>query len=122
VRGDEQELSAAARVRAAGPKPRLRDEPLSALDRKLRETMRMELRHLLRDLGITAIFVTHDQDEALVMSDRIAVMHAGRIEQLGTPNAVYTEPATPFVLDFVGMSTRLRGTVAGASADELAVD
>jgi len=120
--GGQQQRIAVARALAVRPKLLLLDEPLSALDRKLRETMRMELRHLLRDLGITAIFVTHDQDEALVMSDRIAVMNAGRIEQLGTPNAVYTEPATPFVLDFVGMSTRLRGTVAGASGEELAVD
>jgi putative spermidine/putrescine transport system ATP-binding protein len=81
----------------------------------------MELGHLLHDLGITAIFVTHDQDEALVMSDRIAVMHAGRIEQFDTPAAVYARPATPFVLDFVGMSTRLRGTVAAAAGDELVV-
>ena len=120
--GGQQQRIAVARALAVRPKLLLLDEPLSALDRKLRETMRMELRHLLRDLGITAIFVTHDQDEALVMSDRIAVMNAGRIEQLDTPNAVYTEPATPFVLDFVGMSTRLRGTVASASGEDLAVD
>ncbi len=82
----------------------------------------MELQHLLRDLGITAIFVTHDQDEALVMSDRIAVMNAGRIEQFDTPATIYARPATPFVLDFVGMSTRLRGTVAGVDGHELVVD
>ena len=120
--GGQQQRIAVARALAVRPKLLLLDEPLSALDRKLREMMRMELRHLLRDLDITAIFVTHDQDEALVMSDRIAVMNAGRIEQFDTPTAVYTEPATPFVLDFVGMSTRLRGTVAGASGDELAID
>jgi putative spermidine/putrescine transport system ATP-binding protein len=120
--GGQQQRIAVARALAVRPKLLLLDEPLSALDRKLRETMRMELRHLLRDLGITAIFVTHDQDEALVMSDRIAVMNAGRIEQLGTPTAVYTEPATPFVLDFVGMSTRLRGTVVGVSGEELVID
>ena len=113
--GGQQQRIAVARALAVRPKLLLLDEPLSALDRKLRETMRMELRHLLRDLGITAIFVTHDQDEALVMSDRIAVMNAGRIEQFDTPTAVYTRPATPFVLDFVGMSTRLRGTVVGVS-------
>ncbi len=79
--GGQQQRIAVARALAVRPKLLLLDEPLSALDRKLRETMRMELQHLLRDLGITAIFVTHDQDEALVMSDRIAVMNAGRIEQ-----------------------------------------
>jgi putative spermidine/putrescine transport system ATP-binding protein len=120
--GGEQQRIAVARALAVRPKLLLLDEPLSALDRKLRETMRMELRHLLRDLDITAIFVTHDQDEALVMSDRIAVMSAGRIEQFDTPAVVYTQPATPFVLDFVGMSTRLRGTVADAQGDELVID
>src|SRR6266705_2702537 len=111
-----------AHALAVRPKLLLLDEPLSALDRKLRETMRMELGHLLHDLGITAIFVTHDQDEALVMSDRIAVMHAGRIEQFDTPATIYARPATPFVLDFVGMSTRLRGTVAGVDGHELVID
>jgi len=120
--GGQQQRIAVARALAVRPKLLLLDEPLSALDRKLRETMRMELRHLLRDLDITAIFVTHDQDEALVMSDRIAVMNAGRIEQFDTPAAVYTRPATPFVLDFVGMSTRLRGTVAEAAGEELVID
>ena len=120
--GGQQQRIAVARALAVRPKLLLLDEPLSALDRKLRETMRMELRHLLRDLDITAIFVTHDQDEALVMSDRIAVMNAGRIEQFDTPAVVYARPATPFVLDFVGMSTRLHGTVAGAEGDTLVVE
>ena len=120
--GGQQQRVAVARALAVRPKLLLLDEPLSALDRKLRETMRMELRHLLRDLDITAIFVTHDQDEALVMSDRIAVMNAGRIEQFDTPTGVYTRPATPFVLDFVGMSTRLRGTIAEAAGEELMID
>jgi len=120
--GGQQQRIAVARALAVRPKLLLLDEPLSALDRKLRETMRMDLRRLLRDQEITAIFVTHDQDEALVMSDRIAVMNAGRIEQFDTPSAVYTDPATPFVLDFVGMSTRLRGTVVESSGKELAVD
>src|SRR5438132_1883625 len=120
--GGQQQRIAVARALAVRPKLLLLDEPLSALDRKLRETMRMELGHLLHDLGITAIFVTHDQDEALVMSDRIAVMHAGRIEQFDTPAAIYAQAATPFVLDFVGMSTRLHGTVAAVDGDELLVD
>jgi putative spermidine/putrescine transport system ATP-binding protein len=120
--GGQQQRIAVARALAVKPKLLLLDEPLSALDRKLREAMRMELRHLLRDLDITAIFVTHDQDEALVMSDRIAVMNGGRIEQFDAPAVVYARPATPFVLDFVGMSTRLRGTVADATGGELCVD
>jgi putative spermidine/putrescine transport system ATP-binding protein len=120
--GGQQQRIAVARALAVRPKLLLLDEPLSALDRKLRETMRMELGHLLHDLGITAIFVTHDQDEALVMSDRIAVMHAGRIEQFDTPAAIYARAATPFVLDFVGTSTRLHGTVAAVDGDELLVD
>ncbi len=120
--GGQQQRIAVARALAVKPKLLLLDEPLSALDRKLRETMRIELGHLLRDLGITAIFVTHDQDEALVMSDRIAVMNHGRLEQFDTPAAIYAHPATPFVLDFVGMSTRLAGTVAAADGDALVVD
>jgi putative spermidine/putrescine transport system ATP-binding protein len=115
--GGQQQRIAVARALAVRPKLLLLDEPLSALDRKLRETMQIELRHLLRDLGITAIFVTHDQDEALVMSDRIAVMNAGRIEQFDAPATVYNRPATPFVLDFVGLSTRLRGRVVAAGDD-----
>jgi putative spermidine/putrescine transport system ATP-binding protein len=120
--GGQQQRIAVARALAVKPKLLLLDEPLSALDRKLRETMRIELGHLLRDVGITAIFVTHDQDEALVMSDRIAVMNHGRLEQFDTPAAIYAHPATPFVLDFVGMSTRLAGTVAAADGDALVVD
>jgi len=120
--GGQQQRIAVARALAVKPKLLLLDEPLSALDRKLRETMRMELRYLLRDLAITAIFVTHDQDEALVMSDRIAVMNAGRIEQFDVPAAIYTRPATPFVLDFVGMSTRLAGTVAGGNGGQVEVE
>jgi len=113
---------AVARALAVRPKLLLLDEPLSALDRKLRDTMQIELRHLLRDLGITAIFVTHDQDEALVMSDRIAVMNTGCIEQFAEPAVIYTRPATPFVLDFVGTSTSLRGAVVGAGGDQIVVE
>ena len=83
--GGQQQRIAVARAIVVKPSLLLLDEPFSALDRKLRETMQIELRHLLRELGITSIFVTHDQDEALVMSDRIAVMNEGRIEQLGEP-------------------------------------
>jgi putative spermidine/putrescine transport system ATP-binding protein len=98
------------------------DEPFSALDRKLRETMQIELRRLLRELGTTAIFVTHDQDEALVMSDRIAIMNLGSIEQLAAPAAIYEKPATAFALDFVGLSTRLEGRVARSAGGEIEID
>jgi len=113
--GGQQQRVALARAIATRPRLILLDEPLSALDRKLRETMQIELRRILRAEAMTAIFVTHDQEEALVMSDRIAVMNAGRIEQLGTPAEVYAKPATPFVMDFVGLSTRLAGTVESAA-------
>jgi putative spermidine/putrescine transport system ATP-binding protein len=120
--GGQQQRVAVARALAVRPALLLLDEPLSALDRKLRETMQIELRHLLRQLGITAIFVTHDQDEALVMSDRIAVMNAGRIEQFGAPAEIYNRPATAFVLDFVGMSTRFAGVVRGTDGDETTIE
>jgi putative spermidine/putrescine transport system ATP-binding protein len=109
--GGQQQRVAVARALAVKPKLLLLDEPFSALDRKLRETMQIELRRLLRELGTTAIFVTHDQDEALILSDRIAVMNAGRIEQLDRPETIYNRPATAFALEFVGLSTRIRGTV-----------
>lgn len=78
------------------------DEPLGALDRKLRQQMQFELKQLQKDLGVTLVFVTHDQEEALAMSDRIAVMNAGRIEQIGTPGEIYERPRTRFVADFIG--------------------
>ena len=120
--GGQQQRVAVARALAVGPKLLLLDEPFSALDRKLRETMQIELKRLLRDLGTTAIFVTHDQDEALTMSDRIAVMNRGQIEQLGDPTTIYRRPATAFALAFVGLSSRLTGTVVDVPADgEVAV-
>src|SRR5437588_3630854 len=109
--GGQQQRVAVARALAVGPKLLLLDEPFSALDRKLRETMQIELRRLLRELGTTAVFVTHDQDEALTMSDRIAVMNRGAIEQLATPEIIYRSPETAFVLEFVGLSSRLAGNV-----------
>jgi putative spermidine/putrescine transport system ATP-binding protein len=109
--GGQQQRVAVARALAVQPKLLLLDEPFSALDRKLRETMQIELKRLLRELAITAVFVTHDQDEALVMSDRIAVMNQGRIEQIADPPTIYRRPATPFVLGFVGLSTRILGRV-----------
>ncbi|MCB1738848.1 MAG: ABC transporter ATP-binding protein [Gammaproteobacteria bacterium] len=109
--GGQQQRVAVARALAVRPDLLLLDEPFSALDRKLRETMQIELRRLLRELEITAVFVTHDQDEALIMSDRIAVMNQGVIEQVDRPDVVYARPATAFVLDFVGTATHLPGTV-----------
>lgn len=115
--GGQQQRVAVARALAVKPKVLLLDEPFSALDRKLRETMQIELRRLLRELGITAIFVTHDQDEALIMSDRIAVMNRGRIEQFDTPEAIYARPETAFALEFVGLSTRILGKVSACDPD-----
>jgi len=112
--GGQQQRTAVARSIVVKPALLLLDEPFSALDRKLRETMQIELRRLLRDLGITSIFVTHDQDEALVMSDRIAVMNEGRIEHLAIAAEIYGRPKSLFVLEFVGQSTRLSGTVVRA--------
>ncbi|GGJ17818.1 ABC transporter ATP-binding protein [Neoroseomonas lacus] len=119
--GGQQQRVAMARALAVNPELILLDEPLSALDRKLRETMQVELRQLLRELGMTAVFVTHDQEEALALSDRIAVMNAGRIEQLATPAEIYARPASPFVLDFVGQSTALHGEVVEAGDGRLSV-
>jgi putative spermidine/putrescine transport system ATP-binding protein len=120
--GGQQQRVAVARALAVRPKLLLLDEPFSALDRKLRETMQIELRRLLRELGTTSVFVTHDQDEALTMSDRIAVMNRGAIEQLDTPETIYRQPQTAFVLEFVGLSARLSGKVATSAADNVEVD
>ena len=120
--GGQQQRVAVARALAVRPKLLLLDEPFSALDRKLRETMQIELRRLLRELGTTSVFVTHDQDEALTMSDRIAVMNRGAIEQFAAPETVYRQPQTAFVLEFVGLSARLRGTVAASIGGTVGVD
>jgi spermidine/putrescine transport system ATP-binding protein len=93
------------------PKVLLLDEPLSALDAKLRHAMQLELKHLQRRLGITFVFVTHDQDEALTMSDRIAVINQGKIEQLGTTTEIYHRPRTPFAADFIGQANLLSSTI-----------
>jgi len=102
--GGQRQRVALARATVVEPKALLLDEPLGALDLKLREQMQVELKQIQRDLGITFIFVTHDQEEALTLSDRIAVFHDGRIEQLGTPQDLYERPASRFVADFVGTS------------------
>jgi len=112
--GGQRQRVALARALVNRPKVLLLDEPLGALDLKLREQMQVELKQIQRDVGITFVFVTHDQDEALTMSDRVAVFDAGRIAQVGTPEEVYEQPATPFVAGFVGTSNLLSGEAAVA--------
>jgi iron(III) transport system ATP-binding protein len=109
--GGQQQRLALARALIAEPRLLLLDEPLSNLDAQLREQMRSELRRLQKDVGITAVYVTHDQSEALALSDRIAVMSNGRIAQIGTPHQIYHQPNSSFVASFVGRSNLLRGTL-----------
>ncbi|WP_019294918.1 MULTISPECIES: ABC transporter ATP-binding protein [unclassified Leisingera] len=109
--GGQQQRVALARALAPQPKVLLLDEPLSALDLKLRKAMQLELKHLQRETGITFIFVTHDQEEALTMSDRIAVMSAGEMQQLGTPTEIYEQPRNMFVADFIGETNLLEVSV-----------
>ena len=116
--GGQQQRVALARALIYEPKVLLLDEPLSNLDAKLRAEMRLEIRALLKRLNITAIYVTHDQEEALVLSDRIAVMHQGRFLQVGTPRDIYTRPRNDYVAGFVGESNLLPGTVATVSSPE----
>jgi putative spermidine/putrescine transport system ATP-binding protein len=110
--GGQRQRAALARALVNRPRVLLLDEPLGALDLKLREQMQVELKALQRSVGITFVFVTHDQEEALTMSDRIAVFNRGRIEQVGTPAQIYEHPATGFVAGFVGTSNILQGEVA----------
>jgi putative spermidine/putrescine transport system ATP-binding protein len=110
--GGQRQRVALARALVNRPKVLLLDEPLGALDLKLREEMQVELKGIQREVGITFVFVTHDQGEALSMSNRVAVFHNGRIEQVGTPQEVYTRPATPFVAAFVGTSNLLDDTMS----------
>jgi putative spermidine/putrescine transport system ATP-binding protein len=112
--GGEAQRVALARALVNRPRVLLLDEPLGALDLKLREEMQIELKTIQRDVGITFIFVTHDQDEALTMSDRIAVFNVGRIEQVGTPAEIYEHPASVFIAGFVGTSNVLSGEAAEA--------
>ncbi|TKB19813.1 MAG: ABC transporter ATP-binding protein [Mesorhizobium sp.] len=121
--GGQQQRIALARAIVFQPQVLLLDEPLSALDANMREEMRVEIKKIQKETGITAIFVTHDQEEALSMSDRIVVMNAGSVEQIGTPEEVYEMPATAFVADFLGKANMLAGTVSksdGAIAITLA--
>ncbi|MDN4613848.1 ABC transporter ATP-binding protein [Leifsonia sp. F6_8S_P_1B] len=112
--GGQRQRVALARATVVEPKALLLDEPLGALDLKLRQQMQVELKQLQHELGIAFVFVTHDQDEALTLSDRIAVMNNGRIEQLGTPRELYEHPASRFVADFVGTSNLFAGGQARA--------
>jgi iron(III) transport system ATP-binding protein len=116
--GGQQQRVSLARALALSPGLLLLDEPLSALDARVRARLRGDIRELQQRLGITTVMVTHDQEEALTMSDRIVVMSKGRIEQIGTPDEVYRKPASPFVADFVGRMNFLKGElVDGACAD-----
>jgi putative spermidine/putrescine transport system ATP-binding protein len=110
--GGQQQRVALARALVFEPGLLLMDEPLGALDRALREQMKAEIRRLHRDLGITIVYVTHDQEEALTLSDRIALMHRGRIVQIGTPADLYDRPTNAFVAGFIGESSLIEGTVA----------
>ena len=118
--GGQQQRVALARALVNRPHVLLLDEPLGALDLKLRKRLQIELKRIQTEVAITFVYVTHDQEEALTMSDRIAVMNRGRIEQLGTPEELYDRPATPFVADFIGTTNLLRGTVE-ALADDAAI-
>jgi iron(III) transport system ATP-binding protein len=116
--GGQQQRLALARALAREPRLLLLDEPLSNLDAQLREQMRIELKRLQRQTGVTAVYVTHDQTEALAISDRIAVMREGRISQIGKPNDIYNRPNSEFVANFIGRSNLIRGAVAQDTACE----
>ncbi len=114
--GGQQQRVALARALVFEPRLVLMDEPLSALDKKLREEMQLEIRRLHRELGVTMVFVTHDQSEAMTLSDRVAVFNHGRIEQLASPQALYDAPANPFVASFLGDNNMLNCTLASANS------
>ena len=120
--GGQQQRVAIARAIVMKPAVLLLDEPLGALDKNLRESMQVELRSLQRELGLTTVFVTHDQEEALTMSDRVAVMRDGVIEQLGAPREIYENPSTEFVATFLGASNMIDAIVVGTGADASQVE
>ena len=120
--GGQQQRVALARALVNHPKALLLDEPLGALDLKLRQAMQVELKRIQREVGITFVYVTHDQGEALTMSDRIAVMNDGLIEQLATPREIYEHPASRFVAGFIGTSNLLTGVAASVSASQAVID
>ncbi|MGQ0669443.1 MAG: ABC transporter ATP-binding protein [Actinomycetota bacterium] len=115
--GGQQQRVALARALILNPAVLLLDEPLGALDAKLRKALQIELKALQREVGITFVYVTPDQEEALTMSDRIAVMSNGRVEQVGSPTEIYEEPATTYVADFLGVSNLMQGTASGLPGD-----
>jgi spermidine/putrescine transport system ATP-binding protein len=120
--GGQKQRVAIARAIINNPKVLLLDEPLGALDLKLRKQMQVELKHLQQKLGITFVYVTHDQEEALTMSDRICVMNNGLIEQLGTPDEIYERPKTKFVADFIGETNIFEGSVTEVEDNTITVD
>lgn len=120
--GGQRQRVALARALAPRPKLLLLDEPLSALDLKLRQKMRLELKALQRETGITFVFVTHDQEEALAMSDRVAVLSRGRVQQVGTPEDIYERPQSRFVADFIGESNLIEGRVTETGKSGTTVD
>lgn len=119
--GGQQQRVALARALVFEPEVVLMDEPLGALDKQLRERMQLDIRELHKRLGLTIVFVTHDQQEALTMSDRIAVFNRGRIEQIGTPREIYDHPRTRFVAEFIGETNLLEGRVAAVNGDKARV-
>ncbi len=120
--GGQQQRVALARALVFEPKLVLMDEPLGALDKQLREHMQLEIKHLHQTLGITVVYVTHDQGEALTMSDRIAVFNDGRIQQLATPDDLYERPANSFVAQFIGENNKISGTVVAVNGGSCHVE
>ncbi len=120
--GGQQQRVALARALAIRPRVLLLDEPLSALDAKVRVQLRDEIRRIQLDVGTTTLFVTHDQEEALAVADRVGVMRAGRLEQIAAPDEVYSRPTTAFVADFVGLTNRVDGVATGDRAQVLGAD
>lgn len=120
--GGQKQRVAIARALINEPKVLLLDEPLGALDLKLRKQMQLELKQLQKSLGITFVYVTHDQEEALTMSDRIGIMHEGVLEQLATPAEIYEQPATRFVATFIGETNLFDGVIASLSGEQISID
>src|SRR3954464_15636922 len=119
--GGMQQRAALARALAIEPRVLLLDEPLSALDAKVRVQLREEIRRIQLELGITTLYVTHDQEEALSVSDHVAVMYGGRVEEVGSPAEMYSAPATPFVAEFIGTMNRLEGTVVDGGVEHAGI-
>ncbi|MFB6197948.1 MAG: ABC transporter ATP-binding protein, partial [Halobacteriaceae archaeon] len=120
--GGQQQRVALARALAPGPRLLLLDEPMSALDARLRERLRRQIKRIQSNLDVTTIYVTHDQEEALAISDRAAVMSEGEIEQIGSPTEIYHRPSTRFVAEFVGENNIFAGAVQASESDRLQVD